>query len=146
MSGKEPTMSVQRNIPSKKVPAGKGGNVSRGGASGGQFAKLLADDSSAHVVIRKASLEKFARRHPDLGRSLAELAAEGKVSGVRSDKISARVDPGILAAAAERLGFAEGEVSDVVNASLALAAAPDRFKEWLRSGGDQIPGDFELAI
>jgi hypothetical protein len=43
-----------------------------------------------------------------------------------------RVDPGVFAAAAGEPHLAETEVSAVVNASLALAAAPDRFKAWLR--------------
>ncbi len=46
------------------------------------------------------------------------LAAEGKVACARSAKISVRVDPGVLAAAAARFGMAESDVSDVVNASL----------------------------
>jgi hypothetical protein len=33
-----------------------------------------------------------------------------------------------------------------VNASLALAAAPDRFKTWLRETKDTLPDDFELAV
>lgn len=136
-------MPVQHKITGTRAKPRK---KSRKGTSGRQIATLLTNEGSTPVVIRAATLEKFARRHPDLGRALAELTAEGKLSGVRSDKISARVDPGVLAAAAEQLGFAASEVSDVVNASLALAAAPDRFKAWLRSGGDKIPDEFELAI
>jgi hypothetical protein len=89
---------------------------------------------------------KLTQRDPEIGRALAKLAAEGKVTGARSAKISVRVDPGILAAAAARFGMAESDVSDVVNASLAVAAAPDPFKEWLRDPGDPLPDDFELAI
>ncbi len=92
------------------------------------------------------ALQKLARRHPEVSRALAVLTAKGAARGVRSSKISARVDPGILAAAAERLGFAPTEVSDVVNAALAIAAAPDSFKDWFRQGGEQLPEDFELAI
>ena len=82
----------------------------------------------------------------EVARARAELSARGQVSGARSRKISARVDPAILAAAAERLGLPESEISEVVNASLALTAAPDTFKNWLRHGGGTIPDDFELAI
>ncbi len=88
----------------------------------------------------------LAARDPAIGRALTALAAEGKVAGARSAKISVRVDPGVLAAAAARFGMAESDVSDVVNASLAVAAAPDRFKEWLRDPGEPLPDDFELAI
>jgi hypothetical protein len=94
----------------------------------------------------KAGLMKLTRGNPDIGRALAALAEQGMVAGVRSTKISARVDPGLLLAAATRLGLAETEVSDVVNASLALAAAPDSFKAWLRDPGDPLPDDFELAV
>ena len=81
---------------------------------------------------------------PALDRALAELAAQGAITGARSQKVSARVDPGVLAAAAARLGLAQP--SDVINASLALAAAPDRFKAWLRSTTDRLTDHFEPAL
>ena len=81
---------------------------------------------------------------PALDRALAELAAQGAITGARSQKVSARVDPGVLAAAAARLGLTQP--SDVINASLALAAAPDRFKAWLRSTTDRLTDDFEPAL
>jgi len=82
--------------------------------------------------------------NPALDRAVTELAAMGAITGARSQKISARVDPGVLAAAAERLGLAHP--SDVINASLALAAAPDRFKTWLRATPDRLTDDFEPAL
>ena len=54
-----------------------------------------------------------------------------------------RVDPGVLRAAA-RLGMTNP--SDVVNASLAVAAAPDRFKAWWAQTHAALPDDFELAV
>jgi len=78
-----------------------------------------------------------------LDRAMAELAARGAVTGARAQKLSVRVDPGVLEAAAARLGMAQA--SDVINASLALAAAPDRFKAWLRSTPDRLSADFEPA-
>jgi hypothetical protein len=98
------------------------------------------------AVSQAAGPAKFIQCSPEIGRAFATLAAEGKVAGARSAKISVRVDPGVLAAAAARFGIAGSNVSDVVNASLAIAAAPDRFKEWLRNGTDTLPDDFELAI
>ena len=86
------------------------------------------------------------RRNPEVDRALANLAQEGKVAGARSVKISARVDPGILAAAAARLGLQGTDISEVVNASLTLAASPDPFKAWWRDPGPPLPDDFELAI
>ena len=84
--------------------------------------------------------------NPDIAAALASLAAAQKMTGARSAKISARVDPGILAAAATRLGLKPTDVSEVVNASLALGAAPDPFKAWWKDPGDPLPDDFELAI
>ena len=82
----------------------------------------------------------------EMSRALTELKDRGRVSGSRSRKISARVDPAILSAAAERLGLPDSEISEVVNASLALTAAPDKFKDWLRNSTSTLPDDFELAI
>ena len=89
------------------------------------------------------SLPGLPVQNPALDRALTELAAQGAITGARSQKVSARVDPGVLAAAAARLGLAQP--SDVINASLALAAAPDRFKAWLRSNTDRLTDDFEPA-
>jgi hypothetical protein len=98
------------------------------------------------AVPAAAAPEKRAARHPDVAGAMARLAAAHRVAGKRSAKISARVDPGVLGAAAERLGLDRQDVSEVVNASLALAAAPDRFNEWLRNTKDTLPDDFEPAI
>lgn len=76
--------------------------------------------------------------------ALRKLADEGSATGVSSRKLSVRIDPGIMDAAARQLGLTNP--SDVVNASLALAAAPDRFKTWLRESKDTLPDDFELAV
>ena len=76
--------------------------------------------------------------------ALAELRLAGAVTGTRSRRISVRVDPGVMRAAAERLGLTNP--SDVVNASLAVAAAPDRFKAWWAETHATLPDDFELAV
>jgi len=92
-------------------------------------------------TARQASM-----RQPRVAQAMAKLARQGKVTGAKSSKISVRVDPGVFAAAAERLGVPESQVSDVINASLAVAAAPDRFKAWWAEPGEPVPDDFELAI
>ena len=76
--------------------------------------------------------------------ALAELRLAGAVTGARSQRISVRVDPGVMRAAAARLGLTNP--SDVVNASLAVAAAPDRFKAWWAETHATLPDDFELAV
>lgn len=98
------------------------------------------------TVLPGSALARLARRHPDVARALRELAASGKVAGSCSGKISARVDPGVFAAAAMRFGLSESQVSEVINASLAVAAVPDTFKQWLHSDKKPLPDDFELAI
>ncbi|HEY3846270.1 MAG TPA: hypothetical protein VGL95_04070 [Acetobacteraceae bacterium] len=76
--------------------------------------------------------------------ALAELRLSGVVTGTRSQRISVRVDPGVMRAAGARLGLTNP--SDVVNASLAVAAAPDRFKAWWAETHATLPDDFEPAI
>lgn len=76
--------------------------------------------------------------------ALAELRLAGAVTGTRSQRISVRVDPGVMRAAAARLGLSNP--SDVVNASLAVAAVPDRFKAWWTEAPATLPDDFELII
>ena len=94
-----------------------------------------------------APSSRFARagaRMPELAAALRRLSALGLVTGARSRKVSVRIDPGVLEAASKELGLTHP--SDVVNASLALAAAPDRFKAWLRGTQDTLPDDFESAV
>jgi hypothetical protein len=83
-------------------------------------------------------------RLPELAAALRRLSALGLLTGARSRKVSVRIDPGVMEAASRELGLTNP--SDVVNASLALAAAPDRFKAWLRDTKDTLPGDFEPAV
>lgn len=81
---------------------------------------------------------------PAFGRAVAELAARGAISGARSQKLSVRVDPLVLAAASDRLGLPHP--SDVINAALAMAAAPDRFKTWLRGTADTLTDEFQPGL
>jgi hypothetical protein len=94
-------------------------------------------------VGRQASVHG-ARLDPHLASAIAELRLSGAATGTRSQKLSVRVDPGIMRAAGARLGLTNP--SDVVNASLAVAAAPDRFKAWWTEARATLPDDFEIAI
>jgi hypothetical protein len=85
-----------------------------------------------------------AREGHHVASALAELRLAGAVTGMRSRKISVRVDPGVMSAAAARLGLTNP--SDVVNASLAVAAAPDRFKAWWAETPATLADDFEIAV
>jgi len=80
----------------------------------------------------------------DVAAALAELRLAGAVTGSRSQKISVRVDPGVMRAAATRFGLTNP--SDVVNASLAVAAEPNQFKAWWEEPRGTLPDDFELAV
>jgi hypothetical protein len=75
--------------------------------------------------------------------ALRELAARGVLTG-RADKVSARIDHGLLQAAARKIGSTN--TTEVVQAALAAFVAPDPFVEWLLSDKDRLPADFELAI
>lgn len=94
------------------------------------------------AIMKHAAAEKAQLRR--LAFALRTLEASGVITGASSRKLSVRIDPGVMDAAAKQLGLANP--SDVVNASLALAAAPDRFKVWLRESTDVLPDDFELAV
>lgn len=105
-----------------------------------------------HRVFVSGTAEGFRGRtfralllhDPVVARAVAELVARGAVTGTRSKKISTRVDPGLMAAAKQRFGLASE--ADVINASLAVAAAPDRFKDWLRNPQHTLTDDFKLAV
>ncbi len=100
----------------------------------------------AQKPAEPATSHQPSMRQPRIVKAMTKLAMEGKAAGTRSSKISVRVEPGVFAAAAERLGVPESQVSDVINASLAVAAAPDRFKVWWAEPGEPLPDDFERAI
>ncbi len=71
------------------------------------------------------------------------LEAMGVLTG-RAEKISARIDRGLLAAAARKVG--SDNTTEVMQAALAAFVAPDPFVEWFLSDKDRLPADFELAI
>jgi|HubBroStandDraft_1064217.scaffolds.fasta_scaffold367291_3 hypothetical protein len=75
--------------------------------------------------------------------AMHRLAASGVLTG-RADKVSARLDHGLLQAAARKIGSTN--TTEVVQAALAAFVAPDPFVEWLLSDKDRLPADFELAI
>jgi len=76
--------------------------------------------------------------------AIAELERSGALAGTRSQKLSTRVDPGLLAAARRRTGLRTD--SDLVNAALAVIAAGDDFGAWLVAQAGRLPEDFELAL
>ena len=76
--------------------------------------------------------------------ALSTLAASGKLTGSRTERLSARVDPGLIKAARTKTGLKND--SELVNAALAVLAAPDDFGPWLAAQSGRLPKDFELEI
>jgi hypothetical protein len=76
--------------------------------------------------------------------ALSTLAASGKLKGSRTKRLSARVDPGLIKAARSKTGLDND--SELVNAALAVLAAPDDFGPWFAAQAGRLPKDFELEI
>jgi hypothetical protein len=76
--------------------------------------------------------------------ALATLAANGALKGARTKRLSARVDPGLIKAARSKTGFSND--SELVNAALAVLAAPDDFGPWFAAQAGRLPKDFELEL
>jgi hypothetical protein len=76
--------------------------------------------------------------------ALSTLAARGKLKGSRTERLSARVDPGLINAARAKTGL--GNDSELVNAALAVLAAPDDFGPWFAAQAGRLPKDFELEL
>jgi hypothetical protein len=66
------------------------------------------------------------------------------LAGARSQKLSTRVDPGLIEVARRRTGLRSD--SDLINAALAMLAAGDDFGPWLVRQAGRLPEDFELAL
>lgn len=76
--------------------------------------------------------------------AVVELERSGALAGARSQKLSTRVDPGLIEAARRRTGLRSD--SDLINAALAVIAAGDDFGAWLVTQAGRLPEDFELAL
>src|SRR6516165_1821083 len=76
--------------------------------------------------------------------ALSTLAASGKLKGSRTERLSARVDPGLIKAARVKTGLKND--SELVNAALAVLAAPDDFGPWFAAQAGRLPKDFELEL
>jgi hypothetical protein len=76
--------------------------------------------------------------------ALSALAASGKLKGARTARLSARIDPGLMQAARAKTGL--NNDSELVNAALAVLAAPDDFGPWFAAQAGRLPKDFELEL
>jgi hypothetical protein len=79
--------------------------------------------------------------------ALSTMAASGKLKGARTARtarLSARIDPGLMQAARAKTGL--NNDSELVNAALAVLAAPDDFGPWFAAQAGRLPKDFELEL
>jgi hypothetical protein len=76
--------------------------------------------------------------------ALSALLAKGKLTGARTERLSARVDPGLIEAARRKTGL--NSDSELINAALAVLAAPDDFGPWFAGQAGRLPKDFELEL
>ncbi len=76
--------------------------------------------------------------------ALSTLAASGELTGSRTKRLSARVDPGLIKAACTKTGLYND--SELVNAALAVLVAPDDFGPWFATQSGRLPQHFELEI
>ena len=76
--------------------------------------------------------------------ALSTLAANGALHGARTRRLSARVDPGLIKAARKKSGL--NNDSELINAALAVLAAPDDFGPWFAAQAGRLPKDFELEL
>jgi hypothetical protein len=79
-----------------------------------------------------------------LAFALKTLTENGKLTGTRSRRVSARVDPGLVEAARITTGL--NNDSELINAALAVIAAPDDFGLWFAAHAGRLPKDFELEL
>jgi hypothetical protein len=106
---------------------------------------------------KKAARPRGRGRKPLVGRvsvdpivaarlafALKALHESGRLAGVRTKRLSARVDPGLIKAARAKTGLEND--SDLVNAALAVIAAPDDFGPWFAAQAGRLPKDFELEL
>ncbi|WP_349369658.1 hypothetical protein [Salinarimonas sp.] len=97
---------------------------------------------SARGRSRRRTLDPVVAERVE--QALARLKEDGRLAGDRGRRLSVRVDPGLVAAAAERVGTENP--TEIIESALALLASPDPFVHWFLTTQDRLPEDFELAI
>ncbi|NBB84521.1 MAG: hypothetical protein GVY28_14105 [Alphaproteobacteria bacterium] len=76
--------------------------------------------------------------------AMARLADDPAMTGRRSHRVSARLDPALIEAAKQRTGLTSE--TEVIEAALALIVEGDAFADWLVSQRGTLDRDFELPI
>lgn len=118
-------------------------------AKRGARSAALGRNSKAKAELAAAA-EPASRRQMGylvprgIQRAYDTLVEDRVAKGSQDLRVSARVDPGILEAAARNLGLTQP--SDVVNAAIIAAAAQDPFKTWFLTAAGTLPEEFELDV
>jgi len=94
------------------------------------------------LVLGKVSADPIVSAR--LAFAFKTLHDSGRLAGVRTKRLSARVDPGLVKAARAKTGLEND--SDLINAALAVIAAPDDFGPWFAAQAGRLPKDFELEL
>lgn len=140
--------------------------TAHGGKRGGSTGHGGASPATAKPVRRAKRLVRTAKRNSRTGEiavikkrrmkgakvdaanrlahAIEALSTRGVLAGVKSRRISTRVDPGLVEEAKRRTGLQSD--ADVITAALAIMAAGDDFGAWLVSRSTPFPEDFELAL
>ena len=95
------------------------------------------DAPSQAIAGDRFVVERVAQAEDRLKRS-------GVLTGTRSARVSARIDPGLLACAKARTALKND--SEVISAALILLAGQDTFGSRLLALEGSLPADFELPI
>ncbi|HXA22554.1 MAG TPA: hypothetical protein VNW90_09655 [Acetobacteraceae bacterium] len=94
--------------------------------------------------VRKSRAPGSKLVEAQVAEAFRVLEKTGVLTG-HADKVSARIDHGLLTAAMRKLG--SDNTSYVLQAALAAFVGRDPFVEWFLSDrGPRLPADFELAI
>jgi hypothetical protein len=72
------------------------------------------------------------------------LRENGLLAGARTKRLSARVDLGLIKAARIKTGLEN--YSDLINAALAVIAAPADFGPWFATQASRLSRDFEPEL
>jgi len=118
------------------------GGHARKPAGGTALQPGATDPVPAVAPVSRQQLGYLAPRR--IRRAYDALVEDRVAQGTQDLRVSARVDPGILEAAARNLGVTQP--SDVVNAAIIAAAAQDPFKAWFLTAAGTLPEEFELAV
>lgn len=147
------SVALSRKAPQKMTTTAE---MTAGGHGARPAAKLKMRKAVVSKAVRAAKATpvapkgQAARRQMGylvprrIQRAYDALVQDQVAKGSPDLRVSVRVDPGILEAAARNLGLTQP--SDVVNAAIIAAAAQDPFKTWFLTAAGTLPEEFELPV